>query len=410
MKRKKIAYILAILTLFGIFYSSFSQTTTRDDLEKKKKLLLAEIEESQEMLNKTRTSKNLSVSEVYAIRKKIQARQQLIANYNAQINYIHNNIGSTQRAIRALDIRLDSLKAEYARLIVKSYKTKGDLDQALFIFSARDFNDAYHRFKYLKQYTDYRHQQAQLIAETKQARMSKLNELNVQKSEKQDLLGKESMQKQVLEKEKAEKDRVVNKLKGQENQLLNQIKEKKKATAKLNKMIEDLIKKEIEAAKKSAEAGSSSSSKSLALTPEAQALNDNFEANQGKLPWPVERGMIISHFGVSEHEVLDKVKVKNNGVDIKTAPGANVRALFEGTVVNVLFNPLFHKAVLIKHGLYFTVYSNLETVSVSKGDKVSTKQIIGKVYTNDAEDKTEVHLEIWKNTTMLNPESWLLAH
>ena len=383
---------------------AFAQNS-KDDLERKKKKLFEEIEQAQEQLSKTRANKNANLNKVYALKSKIAARQKLIANYNSQLRNIESNIGSTQRQIRTLDVRLDSLKAEYARLIVKAYRTNGELDKVLFIFSAKDFNDAYHRMLYLQQYSDYRKQQAELIKQTKTARVGKLKDLKNQKEEKVDLLTGEQTQKQTLEKEKNEKDRVVQQLKGQEAQLMNEVKEKKKAASKLNKLIEDIIRKEIEAAKKKNE--TTSSSHVLALTPEAKALSENFAANQGKLPWPVERGFVTGHFGVSEHDVLANVKVNNNGVDIKTQSGASARAIFEGEVRAVLTNPSFHIAVLVQHGEYFTVYSNLEEAFVKQGDKVKLKQRVGKVYTNTDEDKTELHLEIWKNTSKLNPESWL---
>ena len=385
---------------------AFAQNS-KDDLERKKKKLLDEIEQAQELLSKTRANKNANLNKVYALQNKIAARKKLIANYNLQLHNIESNIGSTQRQIRTLDVRLDSLKAEYARLIVKAYRTNGELDKVLFVFSAKDFNDAYQRMRYLQQYSDYRKQQAELIKQTKVARVGKLKDLKNQKDEKVDLLNGEQTQKQTLEKEKSEKDREVAKLKGQESQLLAEVKEKKKAAAKLNKLIEDFIRKEIEAAKKKSETGTG---RVLALTPEAKALSDNFAANQGKLPWPVERGFITGHFGISEHEVLANVKVNNNGVDIKTQVGANARSVFEGEVRAVFFSPSFHTAVLIQHGEYFTVYSNLEEAYVKHGDKVKVKQQVGKVYTNTDEDKTELHFEIYKNTTRFNPESWLYGN
>jgi murein hydrolase activator len=405
-KIKNIVPVIIAILFVCIGAAAFAQNSNRDDLEKKKKRLLEEIEEAQEQLSKTRATKNLSLNQVYALKNKISARQKLIANYNSQLNNIESSIGNTQKQIKTLDIRLDSLKAEYSRLIVKAYKSHGELDKVLFIFSAYDFNDALLRINYLHQYSDYRKQQATLIKETKVQRIGKLQELHGQKEEKVVMLDNEQKQKQTLEKEKQEKDRVVAELKGKESQLMNEVKEKKKAASKLNKLIEDLIRKEIEAARKKAEPGTNSSHV-LALTPEAKALSDNFAANQGKLPWPVERGFIVSHFGVSEHEVLANVKVNNNGVDIKTQRGSTARSVFEGEVKAVFNNPSFHTAVLVNHGEYFTVYSNLESVNVKTGDKIKTKQAIGKVYTNTDEDKTELHLEIWKNTTKLNPESWL---
>ncbi|MEY2828217.1 MAG: hypothetical protein RIQ33_75 [Bacteroidota bacterium] len=408
-KIKNIVPIIITILFVCIGAAAFAQNTNRDDLEKKKKRLLEEIEEAQEQLSKTRLNKNANLNQVYVLQSKIMARQKLIANFNSQLNNIENSIGTTQKQITTLNIKLDSLKAEYSRLIVKAYKTHGELDKVLFIFSAYDFNDALLRTNYLKQYSDYRKQQAALIKETKIARVGKLQELHGQKIEKQEMLVNEQSQKKTLEVEKHEKDKVVAALKGKEAQLMSEVKEKKKAATKLNKLIEDLIRKEIEAARKKAEPGTNSGHV-LALTPEAKALSENFAANQGKLPWPVERGFIVSHFGISEHEVLSNVKVNNNGVDIKTQPGTNARALFEGEVKAVFNNPSFHTAVLINHGEYFSVYSNLESVNVKIGDKIKTKQIIGKVYTNTDEDKTELHLEIWRNTIKLNPESWLYGN
>jgi septal ring factor EnvC (AmiA/AmiB activator) len=402
--KKLILFIILLLQVAVLGVAQNTASENRDELERKKKKLLEEIENAEDLLQKTRHNKNASVNEVLALKQKISSRQKLIANYNSQLNQIESSINSTQKTLRAMDIRLDSLKAEYTRLIIKSYKTNGELDKMLFIFSAKDFNDAFQRLKYLQQYSDYRQMQARLIKETKMQRIGKLKELNGQKEEKVSLLSTEQQQKRTLESEKQQKDKILISLKGQESQLMSQIKEKKKAASKLNKLIEDIIRKEIDAARKKAEPGSS---KVLALTPEAKALSENFAGNQGKLPWPVERGIIASRFGKHEHEILEKVVVNNNGVDIKTQPGANVRAVFEGTVKAVLFNPAFQKAVLINHGEYFTVYSYLDEVNVKIGDKVSTKQIIGKVYTNTEEDKTEVHLEIWKNTDKLNPEFWL---
>jgi murein hydrolase activator len=403
----KIKYFLLLLMLTASSLHGFAQNS-KDELERKKKKLLEEIEQAEEQLSKTRANKNASLSQVYALKNKIAARQKLIANYNSQLHNIESNIGSTQRQIRTLDVRLDSLKAEYARLIVKAYRTNGELDKVLFIFSARDFNDAYQRMMYLQQYADYRKQQAELIKQTKLARLGKLKDLKNQKEEKEDLLQGEQKQKQSLEKEKGDKDRVVAQLKGKESQLMSEVKEKKKAAAKLNRLIEDIIRKEIEAAKKKNE--TTSSSHVLALTPEAKALSESFAANQGKLPWPVERGFITGHFGVSEHDVLANVKVNNNGVDIKTQQGSTARAVFDGEVRAVLTNPSFHIAVLVQHGEYFTVYSNLEEAFVKQGQKIKTKQTIGKVYTNSEDDKTELHLEIWKNTIKLNPESWLYGN
>ena len=399
-----LSFLVIVPVLAQKHAAGTSSNESRDELEKKKKRLLEEIDDAEDLLRKTRNSKNASVSEVLALKQKIAARQKLIANYNSQLGQIVNGIQSTEKNLKMLDMRLDSMKAEYARLVVRAYKTHGALDKILFIFSARDFNNAYQRLKYLQQYSDYRIAQARLIKSTKQERLQTLQSLKGQKEEKESLLGTEQTEKNTLEKERKEKDKVVASLKGKEAELMNQIKDKKKAAAKLNKLIEDIIKKEIEAARRTSE---SNGNKVLTMTPEAKALSEHFAGNIGRLPWPVERGVITGHFGRHEHEILEHVQVNNNGIDIKTQPGASVRTIFEGTVKSVLFNPAFQKAVLINHGEYYSVYSNLESVNVKIGDKVTTKQVIGKVYTNAEEGKTEVHLEIWKNTDKLNPETWL---
>ncbi len=399
-------FILANTILPNHALSQSSSAQSKEELEKKRKQLLQEIEDAQDQLNETRKNKNASLSEVYALKQKINARQKLIANYNSQIRNLDDDILLNYKTVKSLQIRIDSMKAEYARLIVRAYKSKGDVDKLLFLFSSKDFNDAFRRIKYLQKYSDYRLQQARKIKETQVDLGMKIKVLDSEKQEKQELLVTQNQQKVQLEEEHKAKNQVVQKLKSQESELMQKIKDKKKSAAKLNKIIEDIIRKEIEEARKNTNA-TSTSSKTIALTPEARALSDNFAGNKGSLPWPVERGVITEQFGTHPHEVLDNVMVNNNGIDIKTQPGAAVRAVFEGTVVKVFFNPSFQKGVIISHGEYFSVYSNLEDVTVQKGDKVKTKQTIGKVYTQPDENKTEVHLEIWKNFEKTNPESWI---
>ncbi len=187
-------------------------------------------------------------------------------------------------------------------------------------------------------------------------------------------------------------------LKEKERELVAEIEQKKETARELKKTIEDLIKKQMEAAKEEGK---------LSLTPEASKLSANFKKNKGKLPWPVDKGVITSSFGKHPHPVLERVEVKNNGVDIKSNKGASVRAVFSGKVKNVMYNPSFHRAVMIQHGNYFTVYSNLSEVFVEAGQEVGTKQSIGKVYYNEDKGKAQIHLEVWKGTETLNPQEWL---
>lgn len=399
-----------LICCFLISAFSFLQAQTKQDLEKKKKQLLTEINEMQKELNTASKSKKTSLTQVKIIQSKISLQQKLIDNYSNQIGQLNNEITKTNTSIQSLDNDLDELKTNYAKMVVYAYKHRSASDQLLFIFSAESFNDAFRRFLYLRRYSAYRKSQANVIKQTKITLNGKVETLNTQKNTKANLLTEQQQQKNDLLKEKVKKDNAVKKFTGQEKKIKANILAKKKEQEKLNKQIQDIIKKEIAASKvknTTTKGSTIKSSTEIARTPEVIALSNSFIANRGKFPWPVVNGVIIESFGTHPHPVLKNVTTKNNGVDIKTNTNAAVRSIFEGTVVNVLVNPGYHKAVLIRHGDYFTVYSNLETVTVKANDKVSVKQTIGTAYTDPDENATMVHLEIWKGTTLLDPEDWL---
>jgi septal ring factor EnvC (AmiA/AmiB activator) len=285
----------------------------------------------------------------------------------------------------------------------------------LFIFSAKSFNDAWQRIKYIRRYSTYKRLQADMIKSTVNNLSIKKSDLQVQVKEKNILLNEEQKQKLKLAKEKAEQDKIVKSFSKQEKKLKADLAAKKKEQEKINKAIKDAIKKEIANAAKAnpnAKTGtgstSSTSSSNLTLTPEAKELSNSFAGNQGKFPWPVAKGEILESFGRHQHPVLTHTETNNNGIDIKTNQGASVTTIFKGTVVSVLTNPIYHRAVLVRHGEYFTVYSNLETVNVKAGDVLTNKQVIGKAFTDSETGITMVHLEVWKGTVFMNPELWLL--
>lgn len=396
------------LLLLMVVFSATAQTS-KDDLEKKKEQLLKEIETMQQQLDQTKKSKNANLGQLAALKKQIRTREKLIGNYNSQISQIDKELAAKVRAVRALDRDLDTLKVNYANMVYYAYKHRSAYDKLLFLFSAKDFNDAFIRLKYIKRYSAYRRMQAELIRSTQKDLSKKMSQLKVQRTAKKQVLTEQEEQKKKLAKEKAEKDKLAKTFSSQEKQLKSSLAKKKKEQEQLKKQIADLIRKEIEESKKkNGTATGKSTASSLGLTPEAAALSASFASNQGKLPWPVTKGEIIETFGEHEHAILENVMTKNNGVDIKTAPGADVRAVFKGTVVSIISNPGYHKGVLIKHGEYYTVYSNLASVKVKASQEVDTKQSIGTVYTNESGEST-VHLEIWKGTTLMNPESWIIA-
>ncbi len=393
-----------------MFISNFSFAQTKDELQKKKDSLLKEIEQMQKDLDKTKKSKTSSLTEVKTLQKKISSREKLIGNYNSQLNQIDSQIGETKSSIKTMDGNLSKLKKNYAVMVYTAYKHRSTYSRLLFVLSAESFNDAVRRILYLRKYSAYRRTQADLIVQTKNTLTGKVKVLSKQKNEKKELLTQQQAEKNKLQKEKTDKDKVVKQLSTQEKKIKADLAKKKTEQTKLNKLISDAIKKEIAAStKKTTTTGSNSKTTTggtITTTPEIAAMSSSFAANIGKFPWPVEQGVIIESFGTHPHPVLKNVTTKNNGCDIKTNGGANVRSIFKGTVVSVLANPGYHTAVIIRHGDYFTVYSNMASVTVKPNDKVETKQSIGRAYT-DKEEGTMVHLEIWKGTTLLDPENWL---
>ncbi|HYV91719.1 MAG TPA: peptidoglycan DD-metalloendopeptidase family protein [Chitinophagales bacterium] len=413
--KKKLFLRVALLFIFFLTQSQFSfSQNSKEDLEKKKEQLVKEISSLQKELDQTKKSKKSNASQLAALQKKIKARQRLITNYNSEIFQFDKEINNKVSTVRSLDRDLDTLKQNYAKMIYYAYKHRDAYNRLLFLFSASDFNEAFKRLKYINRFNSFRRQQAELIRSTTSDLKKQMTVLKVKKQSKQQLVNEQVQQTQKLAVEKNEKDKLVKSLSKQEKDLKANLDKKKKEQAALKKEIADLIKKEIEESKKkgtgsTTTAKNNSSSSSLALTPEAAALSAGFASNQGKLPWPVEKGEISDQFGTHTHAVFDNLTVKNNGVDITTAQGANVRAIFKGTVVGILSNPGYHKAVLVRHGEYFTVYSNLSSVKVKANDEVSTKQSLGTAYTDPSTGETMVHLEIWQGTTLLNPESWIIA-
>jgi septal ring factor EnvC (AmiA/AmiB activator) len=386
------------VVLLCLFVVTAGWGQTKEELEKKRKKLLEDIEFTKEMLQKTKQNRKSSLNQLITLRRQIEKREDVIQTIENEISLLDDRLSEQQEVIESLEEDLKSLKEEYARLVRATYKTQSAQTRLLFLFSAQDFNDLYNRYRYLKRYTAYRRQQAELIQQTQQDIEERVEELKEKKKQKRQLLQDLTQQKKTLKTEMQQKNRIVQNLQQKERSLMKEIEQKKQTARDLKKAIEDLIRKEMEASKEKGE---------LSLTPEAAQLSANFEKNKGKLPWPVDKGVITSSFGKHPHPVLDRVEVKNNGIDIKTDTDASVKAVFEGEVKNTMYNPSFHHAVMIQHGNYFTVYSNLEKVYVDPGQTVSTKQVIGKVYNEEGSNRAEVHLEVWKGTETLNPQSWL---
>lgn len=411
---------IIIVFVFGILSCNSSWAQSKKELEAKKAKIQKEIEQTNAQLNQVSKNKNATKEQITALKKKIELRQSLITTINSEINEIGDEITSTSNEITNLETKLDQLKADYTKLILYADKNKNVYQRLMFVFAASDFNQAYQRMKVIQEFAEYRRNQAEEIIATKNQLNGKKTELQQQVDQKTQLKQSEVTNKTQLEKEKVNQAELLEQLSLKEKALKQVLAQKQKTKQNLDRAIEKLIAKEIEKARKkttttTAKTTTTSGSKTttpkkvdIVLTPEAEKLSNSFISNKGLLPWPVESGAISSTFGQHEHKDLKGVIINNNGVDILTKTSANVRVLFNGVVSGIITLPGAGKAVIVRHGDFFTVYSNLASVSVNTGQNLSTKQSIGVVASSqESPGKGEIHLEIWRNSEKLNPQLWI---
>ncbi len=418
----KVLNFFLFLIVFSIAGQAFGQSSA--DLKRRKDALSREIESLNRSLNQTSSSKKLSLKQIKALNAQIQLRQEKINTINSEVRLLENQISENNNTVHTLQSQLEKLKKEYADMVLFAFKNQNAYSKLMFIFASRDFNQAYKRLKYVQQVGEYRKKQANYIEETQKNLHVKIGQLDQNKKQKNNLLNDQQNEKQTLGKEKNTQSKVLTGLSRQESNLKKEITRKQKETGILNRAIQTAIRREIEAENKriaAAAAAAAAKAKAenreapkvkavskgsgiLAATPESAKLSSEFLDNRGRLPYPVASGFITEGFG--RHSYGSNVTLENNGVDIKTAAGSSVRSVFSGEVRKV-FNVGGSYVVMIRHGEYFTTYSNLRSVSVSVGQKVGIKQAIGTVITDPNDGTTEVHFEIWKGTSPVNPSSWL---
>lgn len=374
------------------------------------------------MLLETKKKEKATLNQLEILNTQIKTRSQLIQTINQEIDVVDTRITELNSTINTLQSEIEQMRKQYAQLVVASYKNRNTLDKLMYILASDGFEQAYKRMKYVQQFSVFRQKQVSLILKTQTILLGSLNELRNVKDEKEVLLGDKETEKKELEQDKQEEARVLLALKQKEKELVAQLRKKEEAARKLKKAIEDLIAKEIEAARKreelerkkreaatgkKEEKTSTAKATELALTPEAANLANEFSRNKGTLPWPVEQGFISKAFGTHPHPTLKNITVNNTGIDITTQKNAKARAVFRGEVKMKFSVPGMGNAVIVSHGDYYTVYTNLEDVFVRVGDKISTKQEIGTVMSNEVEEKTELHIEIYKGKMRLDPQEWL---
>lgn len=416
-------YILLLALLF-LHTQTFAQIS-RKELEKQRKQTEEQISLTKKILNDTKQKKNKNLRELVSINRLIEKREELIQTINTEIQYVNSDVEQKNKDMDSLNYQLDTEKKNYAKAIVQTYKNRKVYNNALYLFAAKSFNQLFQRLKFVQYLSQAQTRFLAKIDEKKMQLENKLAELLGLKVSKEKLAKAKASEVKELEVDKSEKNKAIVSLTGKEKELKQQLDKQKKAKENLNARINELIAREIAEARKKAKAQAAKSGKVIdkttkgstttpkteakepTLTPEAKELSDNFAANKGKLPWPVEKGFISERFGTHPHAKLEQVTIQNNGLDIQSTSGAIARCVYKGTVAAIITIPGMGKTVLVNHGEYFTVYSKLKDVSVSQGQTLTLKQTIGTI-DEDEDGATEIHFEIWLNQDKQNPESWLM--
>lgn len=387
--------------------SSFAQAQSKkqQQLEQRRQVLQQEIRQINTLLSKGKNEQRSIVTRVENLEYKISVRQNLIKNINQQANLLTREINNNQKKITALRERLQVLKDEYAAMIVKSYKSRSEESKVMFLLSSVNFQQAYKRLQYIKQYANYQKKQGEEI----KLQTEKLQELNKnlvqQKKEKQTLIEANRLAKAELDKELKEFESLKVSIEKDLKTYRAQIRTRQQEADRIDREIAKIIREAIASSNK--KAGKSSSSKTFALTPEERNLASNFVANKGKLPWPVNEGFIKVSFGTKASPIDRTIKITNNGIRIETNKGEKVRAVFNGVVNSVVIQKNGNNMVMIQHGNYFTIYKNLSKIFVKKGDKVTTKQDIGEVRTNKTTGEAILSFSVWKGLQKQNPAYWI---
>jgi murein hydrolase activator len=377
---------------------SFAQKKTKAQLQKEKQQNLEKIREVEKILNETSTKKKNSIGELSALNQRVVEQENLINAIKREINFLNQEIGENNDIIQALQEDLQRLKKEYAAMLFAAQKANNSTTRLTFLFSAQSFDQLVMRLRYMEQYGETRQLQGDQITKVQAELSGQIKDIESQRAEKNRLLQDGVTENLNLADLKKKQNSLLKTLEKEEKKLKRDLEETRDAIAKLDKLIEDIIKEEIEREALAAAAAGN--------TKAAVALSSSFEENKNKLPWPVATGFISQKFGLQNHPVLKGIVLRNEGVNIQTRENEMVKCVFEGQVSKVAFVPSIGGTVLIKHGEYFTVYAGLKEVSVKEGQKVLIDQEIGKVISNH-EGISELRFQIRKNTMALDPQTWL---
>lgn len=395
MKLKQFSFFVVAIIIFCFSGQVYSQT--KDELEQKKAKTEKDIKLTNQILEQTEKTKSAGLNKLLIIKKRISLREELINQISNEIDLLDKNIIEKTNNINRLENEIKQLKDEYAKMIYFAYKNRNSYDRLMFILSAEDFNQAYRRMKYFQQYSKYRKKQAQLIVVNQKNLEYEIEQLKEERGEKVNLLARKEREKEYLKEEKNKENSEITRLKKKEKQLRDKIHENERIRKQLENAIAELIAKE---AKKNKAYKILSASEEL--------ISQQFKSSRGKLKWPIDNGIILREFGEHPHPVIKGVIIKNDGIDISTTKDSQVKTIFEGVVKRVFAVPGANMAVIVRHGHYLTLYSNIVNVRVKPGDKIKEGHYIGDIYYSEKNDEGSViHLGIYEETKVLNPKNWL---
>ena len=393
MNISRFLFIITFLFCCNLFCQS------KSELENQRKNLLNDIKKIEKKLSNTKQEKGFVLANAEDVNFKVKLQENLINNINDQLNLIVSEIDYNENKLRELNSRELSLKNELSKMILKSYKKRSDLNKIMFIFSSTSFAQAYKRIQYFKQYSNFQNKTINKIKSTTKEINITIKVLDSQKIDKQNLIKENKIIKKELSDEYVKLNGLIFNINKNQKEFVSQIKSKQKLSREIDRKINKLIAEAIAKSKKN--------QNSISLTAEAQLISKNFNTNKGKLPWPVSKGYVVLGFGKQPHPIVKTTTIQSNGVRIRTSKDIQARSIFNGVIYSIILSKNNTYTVLIQHGNFFTVYKNLSEIFISKGDKVSTKELIGKIATDVSTQQTILSFSIFKEGTPQNPSSWI---
>jgi len=393
-------FVLTILFLFSLLGDGILFAQSKEDLERKRQEITSDINQIEKLIDNSLNKKRALLTNLENLKFKIDLQKKLIMNINNQLNIIIDEIERNNTELNKLLTKQKKVKEDYASMVLKSYKHKSKLNRIIFVFSANNFTQAYKRLQYYKQYIKYKDKQIKQIKLTTTLVDNVLEELDEQKNQKKNLILANEKIKINLDKEDLMQKDMIVEIRSDEKRFTNQIRIKQKQAQDIDKQIEMII----------AEATAKVKNKSLPefnLTAEAKLISKKFNENKGKLPWPVEKGIVILKYGKQPHPIVRTTTIQSNGVRILTSQNQEVRAIFDGKVYSIIISKNGSHAILVQHGNFFSVYKNLSEIYVKKGETIETKQVIGKLITNKSSGQTILNFSIFKDGVTQNPSVWI---